>query len=301
MDAEKTLQPMEHETAQPLTKKQRRALKREERLQTREIQTKRKLQHRILLWGGVGVGLIAMVFGLMVFSRQSKETTSPSLQNEGDLSVQEGEWTKGNQEAPVTLIEYSDFQCPACKNYSPLLKRLHEEFQGDLRIVYRHFPLSSIHRNAEKAAQATEAAGIQGKFWEMHDKIFDGQDVWKNQWNPENTFIQYSQELNLNIDQFKSDLKSKEVTQAVKNDIDAGNRLAIHATPTFFLNKKQLQNPPSYEGFVRLIRAEIEFSKTTQPSSTPEGTETPTPQIDFKEEEQQTLPLPSSNAEEKTP
>ncbi len=92
--------------------------------------------------------------------------------------VTEADWSKGNLESPVVLLEYSDFQCPACKARGPIIENLLGEFGDHIRFVYRHMPLSSIHNNAQLAAQATEAAGVQGKFWEMHDHLFETQSEW---------------------------------------------------------------------------------------------------------------------------
>jgi len=133
------------------------------------------------------------------------------------------------------------------------LKKLSEEFGDKLAIVYRHFPLTSIHPNAKSAAFAAEAGGKQGKFWEMHNLIFENQSEWKDKRKPDEIFINYAQRLNLNIDQFKTDLASKEIRQKVENAYQNAVRLGLNSTPTFFLNGKKITNPRNYEEFKNLI------------------------------------------------
>ncbi len=160
---------------------------------------------------------------------------------------------KGDREAKIILIEYSDFQCPACAAYAPIVKQIAEEFKDSAVFVYRHFPLSQ-HKNAELAALAAEAAGKQGKFWEMHDLIFENQNEWSESQIAEELFVKYATELNINIGQFKNDLISKEIKDKVKNDLRSGEKNGVNSTPTFFLNNKKIQ-PRSYDEFKQLIEA----------------------------------------------
>ena len=160
---------------------------------------------------------------------------------------------KGDREAKKILIEYSDFQCPACAAYAPIVKQIAEEFKDSAVFVYRHFPLSQ-HKNAELAALAAEAAGKQGKFWEMHDLIFENQNEWSESQIAEELFVKYATELNINIGQFKNDLISKEIKDKVKNDLRSGEKNGVNFTPTFFLNNKKIQ-PRSYDEFKQLIEA----------------------------------------------
>ncbi len=175
-------------------------------------------------------------------------------------AIDERDWIKGNKESPIVLIEYSDFQCVACANYYPLLKELASEFGDDVAFVYRHFPLRQIFPNAQIAGQAAEAAGKQGKFWEMHDMIFEGQRNWsrQRQGQAEETFASYAAALNLDIEQFKRDIHSKSVEDKVNSDYQSGVRAGVNSTPIFFLNGKRIQNPRSYEEFRKLIQAAID-------------------------------------------
>ena len=155
------------------------------------------------------------------------------------------------------LIEYSDFQCPACGVYYPIIKALQQEFGESIVFVYRNFPLRQIHANADLAARSAEAAGKQGKFWEMHDMIFENQKDWASQSNAKKSMIEYAQSLNLDAERFKTDLDSKEVKEKVNNDYLSGIQAKVNAVPTFFLNGTKLQNPESYEEFKKLLEEAI--------------------------------------------
>ncbi|MEK7508222.1 MAG: thioredoxin domain-containing protein, partial [Patescibacteria group bacterium] len=130
----------------------------------------------------VAVALIGIIVAAIVFATTPKKATIDSGQTAslGNI-LQSGTanaWMKGNPSALVTLVEYSDFQCPACGSYYPIVKRIMAEFGDRINLTYRHFPLRRIHESADLAARASEAAGNQGKFWEMHDMLFENQARW---------------------------------------------------------------------------------------------------------------------------
>lgn len=163
------------------------------------------------------------------------------------------DWYKGNKDAKNIMVEYSDFQCPACRSYAPIVKQLSEEMGQDLVIVYRHFPLSQ-HKQADLAARAAEAAGNQGKFWEMNDKIFASQLDWADKSDAMDKFTAYAQELGLDIEKFKSDIVSSEVKAKVKNQYKSGIEAKVSSTPSFFINGQKIQNPKTYEEFKTIIQ-----------------------------------------------
>ena len=152
----------------------------------------------------------------------------------------------------MTLLEYSDFQCPACGVYFPIVKQLLEDHPDDVRFVYRHFPLRSIHAKAQLAGQASEAAGLQDKFWEMHDILFERQSVWVNG-DHEELFVSYAQELGLNVEQFKNDLESPDTKNKVDGDYLSAVGAKLNSTPSFFVNGRKITNPRTYEEFKILI------------------------------------------------
>lgn len=200
-----------------------------------------------IIWIVIG---IAVLVGLFFLFSSSGPTIEPPLQL-GVLHPQDH--VKGASSSTVVLMEYSDFQCPACRSYYPILRQIMQEFGDRVTFVYRHFPLTGIHANAEFAARAAEAAGKQGKFWEMHDLLFEKQNEWATVANVEEMFSSYAKLLDLNIDQFKLDWRSKEVKDFVAAERLHALKSGLQGTPTLFINGKQIVNPNSFEDFRKLI------------------------------------------------
>jgi protein-disulfide isomerase len=159
---------------------------------------------------------------------------------------------KGNINAAITLVEYGDFQCPHCGLAHPLVERLLNESGKDLHFVFRNFPLGEIHRHAYAAAVAAEAAGKQGKFWEMYDLIFANQ----NKLNPF-FLLELGEEIDLDLEQFANDLKSEEIQNKVEKDFESGVRSGVNGTPTFFINgSRMLTYDETYESLLDAIHRE---------------------------------------------
>ncbi len=240
---------METNIPPQLTKQERRELRRQEKTKEQRQKKLKWLYRHIAIWLLAALLIGGGIFGMIKLASRQPQDTGPAITVD---SISAEDRVKGNRDAKVILIEYSDFQCPACAFYYPLLKKFTEEFGNKLAIVYRHFPLPN-HQNAKPAAYAAEAAGQQGKFLEMHDLIFDNQKDWKDKRNPEEVFISYAQTLNLNIEQFKTDFDSKEIRKKVENAYQNGVRFGLNSTPTFFLNGKKIANPRNYEEFRTII------------------------------------------------
>jgi protein-disulfide isomerase len=139
----------------------------------------------------------------------------------------------GAAHAPVTVVEYGDFECPNCKQAAPTVKLLLSRFADGVRLVYRHFPLEAVHPHALLAAQAAEAAAGQGKFWQMHDLLFENQRHLKLR-----QLRGYAERLELDMERFDSEIKDELYLQRVREHIESGNRSGVRATPTFFINGK---------------------------------------------------------------
>jgi protein-disulfide isomerase len=137
----------------------------------------------------------------------------------------------GASHAPVTMVEYGDFECPNCKQAAPAVKLLLERFAGRLRLVYRHFPLEEVHPHALHAALASEAAAAQGKFWPMYDLLFDNQDHLKL---PQ--LRGYAEQLELDMPRFTAEIERGVYLQRVREHIEGGRASGVRATPTFFIN-----------------------------------------------------------------
>lgn len=224
--------------------------KRSERLSQKDAERKSSQRKKLIRTASVWMVGILFLAGIgFGISKLAAPVESTSLLASG-ISLTDN--SKGNSESSVVLVEYSDFQCPACGAYYPLLKALVEEFGSEMQFVYRHFPLPQ-HQHAELAGRAAEAAGQQGKFWEMHDLIFENQQSWTNLRNSEETFTQYAVQLGLDMEKFKTDLDSKELKEKVRGDYSSGLSSGVNSTPTFFLNGVKLQNPRSYEEFRNAI------------------------------------------------
>lgn len=171
--------------------------------------------------------------------------------------ITEEDPTKGAsiEDADVVVVEYGDFQCPACGQYAPIVSQLAEDFSGSVAFVYRHLPLQQIHPNAELSAQYAEAARRQGKFWEMHDLLFTSQGEWSNlsERGARREFNDYAEALELDMDQLALDLEDP----AIMEKIDAQRIDAIGAgaqgTPTFFVDGALIQSPGSYDAFTALL------------------------------------------------
>lgn len=207
---------------------------------------------RIIKWLVVALIIIGS-FIAIIFANQSSNTLA-TIDTPGT-----DEPSKGPLDAKVTLVEYSDFQCPACAAREPLVENLINEFGNHLRFVYRYFPLRSIHKNSQISSQAAEAADLQGKFWEMHDLLFANQIAWSNLGSEEaqQTFVGYATQLGLDGEKFKTDLTSNAVENAVNEDYDSGEAAGVTSTPTFFLNGAAI-NPGTYDEFRTLVREKIE-------------------------------------------
>ena len=198
---------------------------------------------------------VLVVAGAIFWGIRTQDSGSKSV----NVEVTDEDTYLGNKDAKVTLLEYSDLQCPACKAYEDIVKQLRDSYSSeDLRIVYRHFPLRSIHPNADLAAQAAEAAGEEGKFWEMKDLLFKNQDEWAKEKDPRGLFGAYAKSIGLDVAEFDEDLLPEDDSkERVEKDYQSGVALGVNSTPTFILNGVVLKNPQGIDEFKKLIDAEL--------------------------------------------
>src|SRR3989338_2594304 len=201
------------------------------------------------------LGTFLLLFGVYKLINQPIQTDFPQTKQLKTNDHIKWSFLKKN-----LLIEYSDFQCPACKNAHNILKAIEASGSADFSItkkvtfVYRHFPLSQIHNKANVAAYASEAAGKQDKFWEMADLLFDNQQTWKESNNPQQEdFVNYAKELKLNLEKFKKDIDSSEVKNKVAEDLKDAEQMGISSTPTFFLNGQKV-DVNSYDEFKKKLK-----------------------------------------------
>ncbi|HEV3245151.1 MAG TPA: thioredoxin domain-containing protein [Candidatus Paceibacterota bacterium] len=181
---------------------------------------------------------------------------------------------QGDANSKVTVIEYGDFECPACGEWEPLVEQLEQQYDNRVEFVFRNFPLYQIHPFAKIGAQAAEAAALQGKYWQMHDLLYKNQAEWTadTTLQPADVvskfFNGYAQSLGLNVSQFDTDINSSAVIARVQRDIDSGDAAQINHTPTFFVDLKQIQNPTGIAQFQQIIDQTLASSSATQASST---------------------------------
>lgn len=180
--------------------------------------------------------------GLVVLSNKDKIDVSSvdasKIQQANKSSGDIADHVFGKADSKVLLIEYGDFQCPGCGSAYPKVKAVTEKYKNQVGFVFRNFPLVSLHPNARAAAAAAEAAGLQGKYWEMHDKLYESQESWSTASSSDrvNIFAGYASDLGLDTNKFKLDMADDKINQKISYDQAIGKKLDITGTPTLFLN-----------------------------------------------------------------
>jgi protein-disulfide isomerase len=155
----------------------------------------------------------------------------------------------GPEDAPYTLVEYGDYECPDCGRLYVILRDLQNDIASRLRVVFRHYPLSGIHHHAQQAAEAAEAVGAQGKFWEMHTLLFERQDALRTK-----DLIRYAGELSLDVERFRNELKNATYSERVRADFIAGVQNGVNHTPGLFLNSVRYEGNWDRESIETLLK-----------------------------------------------
>lgn len=168
----------------------------------------------------------------------------------------------GDKNAKVTIVEFSDLQCPFCKSFvDETFPELKEKYidTGKVKLTFRHYPLNSIHPNAQKAGEASECANEQGKFWEYHDKLFATQESWSPYAETEliSAFVTYAGDLGLDTAQFQTCLDTDKYKQAVIDDTNAGNKAQVDGTPAFFINGQRVTGAQPFSSFETIIEEQL--------------------------------------------
>lgn len=204
----------------------------------------------------LGIAAVVILGGaaLFVFANpQPKEASKPV--DEKSL-IREGNHTVGSKDAKVKLVEFGDYQCPACAAADPIIKQIVETYKDNpnFSFTFRHFPLTSIHKNAQSSAEAAEAAGEQGKYWEMHHALYEKQTEWDVQPDPTALYKTYAMNAGVaDIGKFESSMKNRTFSEIVSTDYRDGETLGVNSTPTFFLNGEKLEGVPKFEQLKSLI------------------------------------------------
>lgn len=200
----------------------------------------------------IGCVLIAVIAAVVVMSQRASQNDAPPQTNANSGATPttttaprqvaagaSNPYARGGASAPITLEEFSDFQCPACGGLEPGLRKVVNDYGERVRLVFRNYPLP-MHQYALLAARAAEAAGQQGKFWEMHDALYDHQEEWSKAMEPRVQFDSYATRLGLDVQRFKADMERQDLVERIKADMQRGQSLRVQGTPTVYLNGREL-------------------------------------------------------------
>lgn len=240
---------------QKLTKKEKKELRKLEWQEKAKKELRNQTIKKYSMWVGAVTAIVLGIGGLVMLVNSSSSTSSN--QKVSIAPVSKKDITKGNLKAKVTVIEYADFQCPACAIYNPIVNQILVEYSDKILYVYRMFPLTNIHPNAHISAQAAYAAYKQGKFFEIKDLLFENQTEWDKSSDPTGIFNDYAKELKLDLAKFQKDLKSQEAKNYVNDSENKALSEGMNSTPTFIVNGVKIQNPQGYDEFKKLIDNEL--------------------------------------------
>ncbi len=216
---------------------------------------------------GIIATVVLIIGGVFLMTRGNATTTSASGQIGSDIlvpsgsfitsGIKDGEYLPSSPSAKVTLVEFGDYECPACGIYNLFVKQLLIDFSGDINYVFRSFPLTQ-HANSLISSQAAEAAGLQGKYWQMHDKLYESVNDWYLSSDAESFFAEYAQSLGLDVEKFKADIDSSVVKDKIQGNTNDGNLIKLSETPTFYLNGVKIGAlTGNYEDFKRVVSDQL--------------------------------------------
>jgi len=198
------------------------------------------------------VGVIIAYFASGGATGESATNASSTFVATTAHAITATDWKEGNQDAKVSVVEYGDFECPACGEYESIMEQLVGAYSSTVLFVFRNYPLYTIHPDAGISSQAAEAAGLQGKYWQMHDLLYKDQAQWVSDAPgsvAKDYFDGYASSLGLDVNKFNVDISSNAVMTKIQNDVNGGNSAQINHTPTFFVNLVQIPNPTGLSDF----------------------------------------------------
>lgn len=206
---------------------------------------------------------VVLAAGIAVYwSRQSSASGAGSSSSASIDVSPGGGHVRGKATAPVTLVEFGDFECPSCGYYYPMVEEVLRRYPDKVKLEFHHYPLIQMHAHALAAAMAAEAAADQGKYWEMHDLLYKNQAQWARNPNPESQFLAYAADLGLDANKFMRSLKSPDVEKRILEDIQRGSAAKVDGTPTFFVNGHDMKPlPTGVDEFAAMIDAAPPASK----------------------------------------
>lgn len=261
--------------ADALSKKQLKELRKLEKMQSKNLDQKNNTVKWIAISIVCALFLVLFVGIVLVAKNKNKPITadgSTAIANNGHERVIEnptGEDATNsaeNAQAVVTLVEYADFQCPACKQYHMIVKELLRAFPDQLKLVFKNFPLTSIHSNAMDAAAAAEASSMQDKYFEFADLLYEKQEEWSDLPDPSKKFEEYVKSLGMDVEKFKKDLSDPSISKLIEDHRSEGITNGVAGTPTFFVNRTRINTPSSLEDFKKIISEELTKRQQSVPA-----------------------------------
>lgn len=200
---------------------------------------------------GVLVAAVLVIGSIIIFT--SHKTAKPTASGDmPDINTTVGQKEGAGDSARVKIVEFGDYECPFCGKAEPDLRQAVQKNSDKVELIFRDFPLPQ-HQNALPAAYAAYAAGAQGKYWPMHELLYDRQSSWVNASDPESVFLGYARELGLDSNKFKADYGSAAAKKAIQADADYGTKIGVNETPTFYVNGKKVTGVQTLEQWQQLI------------------------------------------------
>jgi protein-disulfide isomerase len=225
---------------------------------------------QLIIIGVVVVAVVGVVGGVAWLKKSNTPTATEAL-------VRPESHLTGAEDAKVTLVEFGDFQCPACGQAEPIIEQIRKDYAGkSFAFVFRNYPLS-VHPNAPEAAEAAEAAGAQGKYWEMHDTLYANQTAWADLGDPTPQFVQYAKNIGVkDVKKFETEVKATVYAAKIRADQKDGDALGVQVTPTFFLNGTKMEGVQDYATLTKKIDEELAKASTSQASSSSQASDSAT-------------------------
>lgn len=268
--------------AEGLTKKQFKELRKLEKMQSHNLEQKSNSIKWIAIAAVSALFLILFVGVIIVAKNKNNPQASNASVSFADnghprmLTSQGEDATISANPAvkSITLVEYGDIQCPACKVYHPIVKQLLASYPERVKLIFKNFPLTSVHPNAMNAAIAAEAVGRQGKYFQFVDLMYEKQDEWAGLDDPQPKFEEYVKSLGLSVEQFQKDQKDPAIAKLINDERNEGIQNGVSGTPSFFVDGKKIENPNSIGDFKKIIDAELKTVSgqnppQVQPTSAP--------------------------------
>jgi protein-disulfide isomerase len=213
------------------------------------------------------VALASVASGFRLYQLKRPHILTIAAEHRSKAGADESVHIRGNADAPITLEEFGDYQCPPCGLIADPLNQMERDFRPNIRLIFSNYPLP-LHQHAREAACAAEAAGLQGKFWEMHDLIYKQQSNWSKAPDAQAVFASYAGTIGLDVERFKQDSQSDAVKAKVEGDQKRGASIGVQNTPTIFLNNKAVSPTDLAPDRLRLVVAEA-VKTGGKPSSSP--------------------------------